>query len=93
MVMKGDLKLWSENSLGRINSWATFVTAFKARFENEVVRMERSRTLNNRKQGPNDPCEQFISEMVSLAKQVDPLEGDRISLLRARNALHPQIAA
>jgi hypothetical protein len=93
MVMKGELKLWYENSMSRINSWATFTAAFKARFENEVIRMERSKTLNNRRQGMNDPCELFIYEMVSLAKQVDPLEPDRISLLRVKNALHPQIAA
>jgi hypothetical protein len=93
MVMKGELKLWYENSMSRINSWATFTAAFKARFENEVIRMERSKTLNNRRQGPNDPCELFIYEIVNLTKQVDPLEPDRIALLRAKNALHPQIAA
>jgi hypothetical protein len=73
--------------------WGESFAAFKARFENEVIRMERSKTLNNRRQGPNDPCELFIYEMFNLAIQVDPLEPNRISLLRAKNALHPQIAA
>jgi hypothetical protein len=47
MVMKGELSLWYENSMSRINSWATFTAAFKTRFGNEVIRMERIAPQNN----------------------------------------------
>jgi hypothetical protein len=60
--------------MSRINSWDRLIVAFKIRFENEVIRMERSKSLDKRRQGPNDPCELFIYETVNLAKQVDLLE-------------------
>ena len=92
VIMKGEFKLWYDNVSGDIASWNDFKLKFTSRFDNALIQMERSRTLHSRKQGELDPCEQFIYEMVNLAKQVDPTEIAQISLKRARDALHPQIS-
>jgi len=39
----------------------------------------------------NEPVEQFVNEMVNLAKQVDHTEKDYISVLRAKKALAPDL--
>ncbi|OXA37698.1 Activity-regulated cytoskeleton-associated protein [Folsomia candida] len=93
VIMKGEMKLWYDSVASSIQKWDDFKDKFKARYDNPTVQMERSRQLHSRRQGENDPCEQFIYEMVNLAKQVDPTEPDSMSLKRARDALNPQISA
>ncbi|OXA46886.1 hypothetical protein Fcan01_18441 [Folsomia candida] len=93
IIVKGEMKLWYDSVASSIQKWDDFKDKFKARYDNPTVQMERSRQLHSRRQGENDPCEQFIYEMVNLAKQVDPTEADSMSLKRARDALHPQISA
>jgi hypothetical protein len=47
--------------------------------------------LRTRRQGPSDPTEQFVFEIVNLARPLDPFEEDEVSLKRARDALLPVI--
>jgi hypothetical protein len=91
ILFKGEFKLWYDSVAGSINSWDEFREAFKRRYDNDSVQRNRQRLLHTRRQGPNDPTEQFIFEMVNLARQIDPLEDDEVSLKRARDALLPEI--
>jgi hypothetical protein len=93
MILKGEFKLWFDSVCGNINSWDDFKEAFKRRYDNDSIQRSRQRLLHTRRQGSNDPTEQFVFEMVNLARQIDPLEEDEISLKRARDALLPDIAA
>jgi hypothetical protein len=93
MIFKDEYKLWYDSICIEIDSWDKFVEAFKRRYDNDTVKRERCKILHTRRQTINDPSEQFIFEMVNLAKQIDPLESEEVCLKRARDALHPDIAA
>ncbi|CAL8129184.1 unnamed protein product [Orchesella dallaii] len=64
--------------------------AFANRFDKPSDRERRKRLLYSRKQ-KSESCEQFIQEMVTLARQIDEHETEHTSVLRAYNALHPEI--
>lgn len=91
MVLKGEFRLWYDSVCSSINSWEDFCEKFKIRYDSERVQIERSRLLHTKRQSVHDPSEQFIMEMINLAKQVNPQESDAISLKRVRDALLPEI--
>ncbi|OXA37707.1 hypothetical protein Fcan01_27492 [Folsomia candida] len=59
--------------------------------QNDVV--NKVKLLQTRRQSDSDPSEQFIYEMYSSGKQIDPLECEEVNLKRIRDALHPDISA
>jgi hypothetical protein len=93
MILQGEYKLWYDSICSTINDWNDFRTAFKHRYDNDMIQRSRQRLLHTRRQGSNDPTEQFVYEMINLARQIDPLEELEVSLKRARDALLPDIAA
>lgn len=93
MILQGEYKLWYDSICNTIHNWDDFMTAFKHRYDNDMIQRSRQRLLHTRRQGSQDPTEQFIYEMINLARQIDPLEELELSLKRARDALLPDIAA
>jgi hypothetical protein len=93
MILKGEYKLWYDSISNSIGNWDEFKVAFKRRYDNDSIQRSRQRLLHTRRQRSNDPTEQFIFEMINLARQIDPLEEVGVSLKRARDALLPDIAA
>lgn len=87
VIMKGNMKLWYDSVVDTINSWDEFKVVFQSRFDSAATKERRMRLLLNRKQQIYEPCEQFIQEMVTLAKQVNPLESEHKSVERAYSAL------
>lgn len=80
-ALKGEFKLWYDAHSQRIKSWDDFCDLFKARFDSKVADRQRIKYLHTRKQGMNDPCEQFIYEMVALSHQIDRNEDMEQTLL------------
>lgn len=91
MIMKGNMLLWFDSIVDRINSWADFKKEFKDRFDNANVQAKRNTLLYTRKQKYHESCEQFIQEMVTLAKQINPTEEEHVSVRRAYDGLIPDI--
>lgn len=92
LIFEGKFKLWFDSKVATIRSWDDFKAAFKTRFDSNLIQLERNRRLHNRRQRRVDPSEEFIYESYNLAKQIDPLEDDSVTLQRIRNSLHPDIA-
>ncbi len=91
MIMKGNMLLWFDSIVDRINSWEDFKKEFKDRFDNANVQAKRNTLLYTRKQKYHESCEQFIQEMVTLAKQINPTEQESVSVKRAFDGLIPDI--
>lgn len=90
-IVKGNMRLWYDGIIDKIANWEDFKREFAARFDNSAVQEKRRSLLYTRKQKYHESCEQFIQEMVNLAKQVDPAEDEKKSVERAYNALIPDI--
>jgi hypothetical protein len=92
-VMKGEYKLWYDATTQDIDSWHTFKTTFRSKFDNKDVENERIRLFFTRKQKMHDPCEQFVYEMMALGRQITPNDPDqtRYILSVIRDALNPLI--
>lgn len=91
VILKGNMRLWYDSVVDTIDSWDKFKSEFTARFDNPTVQEKRRLLLLTRKQTYFESCEQFIQEMVTLGKQVNPTETEQKSVERAYNALIPDI--
>ncbi|CAL8129385.1 unnamed protein product [Orchesella dallaii] len=91
VIMQDDMKGWYDNVACSINSWQDFCSQFRERYDNVVVQEKRKKRLYNRKQQLHESVEQFVNEMVTLARQIDPTEDTCLSVERAKNALHPDL--
>jgi len=86
-ILRGNTRMWYDGTVWSIQSWDDFKIAFSARFDNSAVREARKKLLYSRKQ-MSESCEQYITEMVTFAKQVDDTEEESVSVGRAYNGLH-----
>jgi hypothetical protein len=93
ILMKNELQWWYDSVSSEIQNWNDFETRFSARYDNAIIRAERARLLHSRQQQQSDPSEQFIYELYNLSKQVNPLEEEKVLLLRIREVLVPDISA
>ncbi len=91
VILKGNMQLWYDGVVDSIGSWADFKVKFASRFDNRATQEKRNMLLMTRTQTYNDSCEQFILEMVTLAKQINPREDENISVKRAYERLIPDI--
>jgi len=89
-ILKHNLRLWFDSVVQQINSWDDFKRAFSARFDKSSDQERRRKLLYSRKQH-NESCEQYIQEMVTLARQIDDKERECVSVGRAYNGLHPEL--
>ncbi|CAL8128631.1 unnamed protein product [Orchesella dallaii] len=89
-ILKHNVRLWFDSVVKDINSWEEFKNAFQARFDKPSDQERRKRLLYSRKQ-KNESCEQFIQEMVTLARQVDENETENVSVNRAYHGIHPEL--
>jgi hypothetical protein len=93
ILMKNELQWWYDSVSSEIQTWNDFETRFSARYDNAIIRAERARLLHSRQQQQSDPSEQFIYDLYNLSKQVNPLEEEKVILLRIKEALVPDISA
>lgn len=91
VILKGNMQLWYDGVVDSIGSWADFKVKFASRFDNRATQEKRNMLLMTRTQTYNDSCEQFLLEMVTLAKQINPHEDENISVKRAYERLIPDI--
>ncbi|CAL8140250.1 unnamed protein product [Orchesella dallaii] len=91
VIMQDDMKGWYDNVACSITSWKDFCSQFRDRYDNVQVQEKRKKRLYNRKQQLYESVEQFVHEMVNLARQIDPAEDTSLSVERAKNALHPDL--
>ncbi|CAL8129626.1 unnamed protein product [Orchesella dallaii] len=89
-ILKHNVKLWFDSVVNRIHSWDDFKQNFAQRFDKPSDRERRIRLLYTRKQR-NESCEQYIQEMVTLARQIDDIEEETVSVNRAFHGLHPEL--
>ncbi|CAL8082085.1 unnamed protein product [Orchesella dallaii] len=91
LILKREQKIWYDSVIHSIDDFSAFVTAFQERYDNSSVKEARRRQLYNRKQKLSESVEQFTYEMVNLARQVFPEEEEKLSVLRAKNGLIPDL--
>ncbi|CAL8119705.1 unnamed protein product [Orchesella dallaii] len=90
-TLKPDKKTWYDNVAPTLNNWDDFKVAFASRYDSLQTQERRKKLLWSRQQTINESVEQFLNEMVNLAKQIDPTEHEHISVLRAKNSLVPDL--
>ncbi|CAL8113734.1 unnamed protein product [Orchesella dallaii] len=90
-TLKPDKKTWYDNVAPTLNTWEDFKLAFASRFDSLQTQERRKKLLWSRQQTLTESVEQFLNEMVNLAKQIDPTEAEHISVLRAKNSLVPDL--
>ena len=90
-ILRGSMRLWYDTVVDNIHNWDEFKLAFTSRFDNASVQEKRKTLLWTRKQKYYESCEQYILEMVTLARQIDPNEDDSVSVKRAFNGLVPDL--
>lgn len=92
IILSGDVgkKLWYDNVSKSINSWDEFSAAFKSKFDSPLIQ-EKRRARLCRKQNFDEPVEQYVYEMVNLARQINSNEDESISVLRAKRGLNPDL--
>jgi len=90
-ILSEEQKLWFENTRDNDMTWDIFKQKFTNKYDDWNVTENRSRLLRERQQKDYETVEQFVYEMVRLAKQVNPAEQEKISVLRAKNALVPEL--
>ena len=73
-ILSDEQKLWFENTRDNNMTWEVFKNKFKAKYDDWNVSEGRSRLLRERQQKDHETVEQFVYEMVRLAKQVNPTE-------------------
>lgn len=91
IVLKSDKKLWFDSIARNVKSWDQFKSAFKRKYDSETVQERRRNKLYHRQQQPYEPVEQYVMEMVNLAKQVFPSEDEKITVLRTKRGLVPEL--
>jgi len=90
-ILKHDKKAWYDSIVATIRNWNDFKLAFTSRYDGLLVQERRRKLLWSREQQTHESVEQFVHEMVNLARQVDPGEPENVSVLRAKNALFPEL--
>jgi hypothetical protein len=90
--MKNEFRWWFDSVSSEIQTFNDLETRFTAHYDNAIIRAERARLLHSRKQQHSAPSEQFIHELYNLSKQINPLENEKVILLRIGEAVVPDIS-
>ncbi|CAL8119152.1 unnamed protein product, partial [Orchesella dallaii] len=90
-IMKKESRLWYDSVSYNIKSWDNFKQLFKSRYDSRDAMEKRKRRLYTRQQKLDESVEQFVHEMVNLARQIDPTEEEGLSVSRAADALIPDL--
>lgn len=91
IMLEGDKKMWHDNIASTIKSWDDFCRHFRAKYDSDVIQEKRKRLLYNLEPQLDESVEQFVHEMVNLARQINPNEAEHISVDRAFEKLVPDL--
>jgi len=89
-ILPIDAKAWWDHRKQNVLTWNAFRQEFINRYDSWIDINERKRMLYTRQQ-KKEPIEQFIYEMVDIAKRLLPDEHLRDSVQRAKQALNHRI--
>jgi hypothetical protein len=73
-VLEDHVNSWLRNKKTATYTWSQFKTDYKARFDGVSAQQRRQLALITRTQRDDEPVENFVWEMMELAKQVSPAE-------------------
>jgi hypothetical protein len=91
-ILKAEQQLWYDSICIKVATWDDFCREFREKYDNEQAKQARIQRLYNRRQQNDESVEQFVYEMLNLARQVNPTEREEVSLRRARDSLVPELA-
>ncbi len=84
-------KLWYDNVAIAITSWEEFRVSFKEKYDSPLIQ-ERRKDRLRRRQHINEPVENYVYEIVNLSRQISPDEEEKISVLRAKRGMIPELS-